>query len=86
MIGPALEAGSPRRRAGEITCPVVLVHGVDDPVLPLIQSRRMRDALRSAGKSVELIEVEDAGHADWEDVKEQELMTRYVAVFRQVFA
>ena len=86
VMGPALEAGSPRRRAGEITCPVLLVHGVDDPVLPAIQSRRMRDALRSAGKSVELVEVEDAGHADWEDVKEQALMTRYVALFRQAFA
>ncbi len=86
VMGPALEAGSPRRRAAEITCPVILVHGVDDPVLPLIQSRRMRDALRSAGKPVELIEVEDAGHADWEDAKEQELMTRYVALFRQAFA
>ena len=86
VMGPALEAGSPRRRAGEITCPVVLVHGVDDPVLPVIQSRRMRDALRGAGKSVELIEVDDAGHADWEDAKERELMTRYVALFRQAFA
>lgn len=85
-MGPALEAASPRRRASEITCPVVLVHGVDDPILPLIQSRRMRDALRGAGKQVDLIEVRDAGHADWEDVKEQELMTRYVALFREAFA
>ena len=86
VMGPALEAGSPRRRAGEVTCPVILVHGVEDPVLPVIQSRRMRDALRSAGKSVELIEVEDAGHADWEDTKEQELMGRYIALLRQAFA
>ncbi|HYC68159.1 alpha/beta hydrolase family protein [Brevundimonas sp.] len=86
VMGPALEAGSPRRRAGEIACPVLLVHGVDDPVLPVIQSRRMRDALRSAGKSVDLIEVADAGHADWEDAREQELMTRYVALLRGAFA
>ncbi|GLS01280.1 prolyl oligopeptidase [Brevundimonas denitrificans] len=86
VMGPALEAGSPRRRAGEIACPVLLVHGADDPVLPSIQSRRMRDALRGAGKPVELIEVEDAGHADWEDAKEQELVTRYVALLRQAFA
>ena len=85
VMGPALEAASPRRRAGEIACPVMLVHGVDDPVLPLIQSRRMRDALRGAGKTVELIEVEDAGHADWEDAREQALMTRYVALLRQAF-
>jgi dipeptidyl aminopeptidase/acylaminoacyl peptidase len=85
-MGPALEAASPRRRAAEITCPVLLVHGVDDPVLPVLQSRRMRDALRGAGKPVELIEVPDAGHADWEDAREQELMTRYVGLLRQAFA
>lgn len=85
-MGPALEAASPRRRASEIACPVLLVHGEDDPVLPLIQSRRMRDALRGAGKPVDLIEIQKAGHADWEDAREQELMTRYVALFRQAFA
>lgn len=84
--GPALEAASPRRRAAEITCPVLLVHGVDDTVVPIIQSRRMRDAFRSAGRPVELIEVADFGHADWENDKEQELMTRYIAIFRQAFA
>ena len=51
-----------------------------------MQSRRMRDALRSARKTVELIEIEDFGHADWEDAQEQELMTRYVALFRRAFA
>ncbi len=85
-MGPALEAASPRRRVSEITCPVLLVHGVDDDVLPVIQSRRMRDALRGAGKRVELIEVADAGHADWEEAREQELMTRYVELFRTAFA
>lgn len=86
VMGPALEAASPRRRAAEITCPVLLVHGIDDTVLPISQSRRMRDALRGAGKPVELIEVEDAGHANWEETKEQELMTRYVALLRRAFA
>lgn len=82
----AIEAASPRRRVGEITCPVLLVHGVEDGVVPIIQSRRMRDAFRANGRTVELIEVEDFGHGDWEDDKEQELMTRYVALFRQAFA
>lgn len=85
-MGSALEAASPRRRAAEVTCPVLLVHGVDDPIVPLFQSRRMRDALRSAGKTVELIEIADSGHADWDDAREQELMTRYVALIRQAFA
>ena len=86
VAGPALEMASPRRRAAEIVCPVLLVHGVDDEIVPVIQSRRMRDALRAAGKTVELVEIADAGHADWESAQEQALMTRYVALLRQAFA
>lgn len=86
VAGPALEHASPRRRAAEIACPVLLVHGVDDPIVPVIQSRRMRDALRAAGGRVELVEIEGAGHADWEDSQEQALVTRYVALLGQAFA
>jgi len=86
VMGPALEQASPRRRVGEIVCPVLLVHGVDDTVVPVVQSRRMRDALRGAGKTVELVEIPDFGHADWPDSQELTLMTRYVALLRQAFA
>lgn len=86
VAGPALEQASPRRRANEITCPVLLVHGVDDPIVPVIQSRRMRDALRSAGKTVELIEIEKHGHADWPASREKTLMARYIALLNQAFA
>lgn len=81
-----MAAASPRRRASEIACPVLLVHGVDDPVVPVNQSRRMRDALRAAGKTVELVEVADAGHGDWEDPEEKGLLARYVALLSRVFA
>ena len=84
--GASLNQASPRRRASEIACPVLLVHGEDDPVVPVIQSRRMRDALRSAGKSVELIEIEKHGHADWPDSQEKALMSRYVALIKRAFA
>lgn len=85
-MGPALEAASPRRRAEDVACPILLVHGVEDPIVPVIQSRRMRDALRRAGKSVELIEIEDAGHADWDDDQELALMERYIGLIRTAFA
>ena len=81
-----LVAGSPRRRVSEIACPVLLVHGTDDAIVPVLQSRQMSGALRSAGKTAEFIEVNDAGHADWEDDKEQELMGRYVALLARAFA
>ena len=85
-MGAQLVAASPSRRAAEITCPVLLVHGVDDPIVPVIESRRMNDALKQAGKTVELVEVEDAGHADWPSEKEQELLERYIVLLKQAFA
>jgi len=42
--------------------------------------------LRQAGKTVELIEVEDAGHADWPADKEKELLERYIILLKQAFA
>lgn len=84
--GPMLQAASPRRRAAEITCPVLLVHGADDAIVPVIQSRIMNSALRSARKSIDYVEVPDAGHSDWDDEVEQGLMERYVALLRRAFA
>jgi dipeptidyl aminopeptidase/acylaminoacyl peptidase len=81
-----LEAASPRRRAAEITCPVFLVHGTDDYIVPVEQTRRLNAALRGAGKKVEFIEVNDAGHGDWEDDKEQELLGRYIGLLKTAFA
>lgn len=81
-----LETASPRRRAAEIVCPILLVHGVDDVIVPVAQSRIMHSALRGARKTVELVEVPDAGHGDWEDDVEKRLMERYVALLRRAFA
>lgn len=85
-MGAALEAASPRRRVGDLACPILLVHGVTDRIVPVAQSRRMRDALRAGGKPAELIEIEDYGHADWPDSQEQALMERYVTLLRTAFA
>ena len=82
----ALERASPRRRAAEINCPVMLVHGVDDPIVPVFQSRRMKEALDRAGKPVTFVEVRGAGHGDWDDDVELGLMEQYIALFRRVFA
>ena len=81
-----LTAGSPRRRVSEIICPVLLVHGTDDPIVPVAQSRQMNGALHDARKTVELIEVADAGHGDWDDAQEKALMERYVVLLNSVFA
>ncbi|NEX93355.1 alpha/beta fold hydrolase [Caulobacter sp. 17J65-9] len=80
-----LETASPRRRAAEIRCPVLLVHGKDDAIVPVKQSRFMADALKKAGASFELVEVPDAGHGDWKDEVEKDLMGRYVALLQRAF-
>lgn len=81
-----LDAASPRQRASEIACPVLLVHGDRDGVVPVLQSTRMRDALNSAGKTVDYVPVVNGGHADWEDDVEVRLQARYISLLRSAFA
>ena len=53
---------SPVRAAGAVTAPVLLIHGVDDTVVPISQSREMAKALKDTGKPAELIELEGEDH------------------------
>ena len=46
---------SPAAHVDKVTIPVLLIHGKDDSVVPLEQSQIMADALRGAGKPVELV-------------------------------
>lgn len=65
-IGPAHDAKlaerSPARRADETGAPVLLLHGVDDTVVPIAQSRKMAKALKDAGKPHEFIELPGEDH------------------------
>ena len=42
--------------------PVLLIHGKDDTVVPYEQSEEMLNALRRAGKSVELVTLKHEDH------------------------
>lgn len=57
-----LEAISPRYKITDRTCPVLLVHGRDDTVVPLRQSTAMRNALREARRPVEWLELPGEDH------------------------
>lgn len=81
-----LARASPRRRASEVACPVLLVHGVEDAIVSVFQSRRMKDALQAAGKPVDYHEIPDIGHGGWEDAVEQQMMGRCVALMHRAFA
>lgn len=52
--GPHIDAGSPARHADSFKAPVALFHGDLDLNVAVFQSRFMADALKSAGKSVDL--------------------------------
>lgn len=57
-----LQAISPAKHAHLATAPILLIHGDDDTVVPIDQSRTMEQALRRAGKSVELIRLKGEDH------------------------
>jgi dipeptidyl aminopeptidase/acylaminoacyl peptidase len=57
-----LKARSPVNLAANFKAPVLIVHGGQDPRVPVLHGRSMRDALKSAGKPVEYLEVADEMH------------------------
>jgi dipeptidyl aminopeptidase/acylaminoacyl peptidase len=58
----SLDARSPARLADKADAPILLIHGRDDTVVPIEQSRSMATALRRAGKPVEIIELNGEDH------------------------
>ena len=59
---PALLAISPIEHVAAVTVPVLLIHGRDDTVVPYEQSDVMLDALKHAGKSVQMVTLKQEDH------------------------
>lgn len=53
-------------RVHEQRVPIWIFHGADDPVIPVDESRRMAEELRSRGADVRYTEYPDAGHNAWD--------------------
>ncbi len=53
---------SPFDLADRADAPILLIHGKDDTTVPIEQSRAMERALKSAGKSVEFVELDGEDH------------------------
>jgi dipeptidyl aminopeptidase/acylaminoacyl peptidase len=62
-----LLAHSPYRLAATWTTPTLLIHGEDDQVVPVEESRQMNRALLAAGKPVRYVEVAGMGHGPSSD-------------------
>lgn len=65
-----IEAISPIRQAASWRVPVLLIHGDEDDVVPVSQSRDMNRALSRAGKDVRLVVMEGADHNGWSTADE----------------
>jgi len=59
---PKLAAHSPARFAANVQAPVLLIHGVDDSVVPIKQSEMMWHALDRAGKPVTFVRLDGEDH------------------------
>ncbi len=57
-----LDKLSPIKHVDRVDIPVLLIHGRDDTVVPIEQSRRMADALKDEGKQVQSIELPGEDH------------------------
>jgi dipeptidyl aminopeptidase/acylaminoacyl peptidase len=57
-----LDAVSPSNFAENFVAPVLLIHGEDDEVVSISQSKQMNSKLKKAGKDVTFIELDDEGH------------------------
>jgi dipeptidyl aminopeptidase/acylaminoacyl peptidase len=53
---------SPANLVDRVRIPILLVHGTDDTIVPIDQSRRMHDRLRDAGKAVRFVELRGDDH------------------------
>jgi dipeptidyl aminopeptidase/acylaminoacyl peptidase len=72
-LNDRLRAASPAAHAERANAPILLVHGRDDSVVPISQSREMENELLAAGKNVELIELDGEDH--WLSVAQTRLAT-----------
>jgi dipeptidyl aminopeptidase/acylaminoacyl peptidase len=59
---PDLAAISPAKLADKVDIPLLLIHGKDDTVVPYVQSTLMADAMKKAGKPVELVTLPSEDH------------------------
>lgn len=57
-----LDLYSPAQQAAKADIPILLIHGKDDTVVPIEQSRAMAEALGAAGKPYELVVQAGADH------------------------
>ena len=57
-----LESISPIRKIERIACPLMVIHGANDPRVPVSEAEQVVEALRARNAPVEYLRYEDEGH------------------------
>jgi dipeptidyl aminopeptidase/acylaminoacyl peptidase len=70
---------SPLHQASHAYCPILLLHGKDDIVVPFFQSEDLNKALLSAGKTVEFVPFEGQDHWETDENARIEMVRRTMA-------
>jgi len=74
-----LKTVSPARLAQRADAPILLIHGEDDSVVPMEQSRIMEKALQAAGKPVEFVSMPGEDHWLSKEATRQAMLAKAVA-------
>ncbi|WP_161539443.1 S9 family peptidase [Hyphobacterium indicum] len=78
-----LDEISPIHNTRNFQAPVLLMHGREDSVIPISQSRRMQNALDDAGQDVEYVEMHGADHWMTDYATRLEVLTRLEDFFAE---
>jgi dipeptidyl aminopeptidase/acylaminoacyl peptidase len=74
---------SPLRLAKQVDAPILLLHGLDDSVVPFEQSKRMADALKAAGKPHRFVPLHNEDHWLSREDTRQRMLAEAVAFVEQ---
>jgi dipeptidyl aminopeptidase/acylaminoacyl peptidase len=81
-----IDAASPILRAKELEAPLLLIHGTDDGIVPVDQSRAMAKAMTAAGRPAKFVEIKWVGHRNWERPTVKSILTDTIAHIDAAFA
>lgn len=74
---------SPISRLDAIRAPLMVIHGANDPRVPIVETEQIVAALRSRGREVEYLRYEDEGHSLAKAKNRADAWPKVVAFFQQ---
>ncbi|PVZ09432.1 alpha/beta hydrolase family protein [Actinomycetospora cinnamomea] len=81
-----LERASPLHRIGEVRAPLFVIHGANDPRVPLSEAEQVAAAVRANGVEVEMVVYDDEGHGLAKRVNRLDAYPRAVAFLGRALA